>query len=286
MEILIVTGFFGAGKTSFIQHYLENRDKRVAILVNEFGDISIDGEVIKKGDLEIIELPGGCVCCTLRASIPDTVDKIYEELKPDLLVIEPSGVATPGNVLSAIENCRHRESYVIKPVICVIDADSFTEYSEEFGKFYIDQIETADVLLLNKIDLVEKGQLNEIERELERINPEAMIVRTVHGRFHSPEGEHRGVVRDRNFDMHFESISVIPNRKLSQKELKELLDRLAEGEFGRVIRAKGFVRCETFCRFQISGDRYEVQPWRETEPRAVFIGFDLNSEGIVGLFRE
>lgn len=285
MEILIVTGFFGAGKTSFIQQYLKKSDEKVAILVNEFGDISIDGEIIRKGDLEVVELPGGCVCCTLRASIPDTVDRIHEDFAPDLLIIEPSGVATPGNVLSAIENCRYRENYRIRPVICLIDAVSFTEYLEEFGKFYRDQIETADIILINKTDLVDEHKLDEIERELDKINPEALTVRTIYGRFHPPGGEHKNKTEDRDFDIHFDSVSVYPEKRFTLDELKKLLNRIVGGEFGRIIRGKGFVRCETYYKFQISGNEYEVERWKETTPRAVFIGSDLNPEDIVNLFK-
>ncbi len=285
MEILIVTGFFGAGKTSFIQQYLKKSGEKVAILVNEFGDISIDGEIIKKGDLEIVELPGGCVCCTLRASIPDTVDRIHEDFAPDLLIIEPSGVATPGNVLSAIENCRYRRNYRIRPVICLVDAVSFMDYLEEFGKFYVDQIQTADIILVNKTDLADKYRLDKIERELEKINPEALTVRTIYGRFHPPEGEHKHMSEDIDFDIHFDSVSVNPEKRFTLDELESVLDRIVSGEFGRIIRGKGFVKCETYYKFQISGNEYELERWTETTPRAVFIGSDLDPENIVNLFK-
>ena len=285
MEIVVVTGFFGAGKTTFILQYMTNYNGNVAVLVNEFGDLSIDGEVIKKGELEVIELPSGCICCSLRASLPETIDMIYENIKPDLLIIEPSGIATPGNVLSAIKDCKYAKEYIIKPVIGVVDSSTFWEFIDEFGKFYVDQIKTADIILLNKIDLVKLEDAERIEERLKILNPHALIVRTSYCKFFPENGVHERGVEDREFDVNLDALSIIPKKRFTKKELEGILSRIVGGEFGEMVRAKGFVECgENYYMFQISGKRYELVEWSSDKPKAVIIGIGLNKDGLRKLF--
>jgi len=301
MDIIIVSGFLGAGKTTFIlefiRRYAEDGERKIAVLVNEFGDLSIDGEVIRKGGLEVVELPSGCICCSLRASLPETIDMIYKSVKPDVLLIEPSGIATPRNVLVAIKKCRYAEKYTIRPVIGIVDATVFQEFVHEFGKFYRGQIETADILLINKIDLVSNEELDEIEKMMREINPQAMVVRTQYSKFVPEGGEHVGEVDDKEFSVEFgiplESLSLVPQKKFSRRELEELVEKLVKGECGKVIRAKGFVECDGLYMFQISGESYEIREWGivgqgvenlNPAPKAVFVGSDLKVEELKRVF--
>ena len=308
MDIIVVSGFLGAGKTTFIlefiKEYAENEGKRVAVLVNEFGELSIDGEVIRKGNLEIdevveiVELPSGCICCSLRASLPEAIDLIYESVKPDVLLIEPSGIATPANVLAAIKRCRHAGKYTIRPLIGIVDATVFQDFVDDFGEFYRNQVETADVLLVNKSDLVNDEELDEVERKVREVNPNALVVRTRFCRF-IPEGcEHSAEVEyeESGPEIPLESLSAVPERKFRREELEEFLKKLVNGEFGRIIRAKGFVECDGLCMFQVAGGRYEIVEWMgggkgkqevrnpEPTPRAVFVGKELKVEELKRVF--
>ena len=323
MDITIVSGFLGAGKTTFILEFIKRYSgdggKRVAVLVNEFGSLSIDGEVIRKGDLEVlevVELPSGCICCSLRASLPEAIDMIYESVKPDVLLIEPSGIATPANVLSAIKRCKHADKYIIRPVIGIVDATVFQEFVDDFGEFYREQIENAEVLLINKTDLVSDEELDEIEKRVREINPQALVVRTRYCRFTPEGGEHSGMecenhgehesVHESSYELPLESISIVPKRRFSEEELEEVLKRLVNGEFGEVIRAKGFVECDGsgggLCMFQVAGREYEIVEWRsddssrdlhetgspdpspEASPKAVFMGSGLKAEELKRVF--
>ena len=304
MDIIVVSGFLGSGKTTFIlefiREYTENHQKRVAVLVNEFGELSIDGEVIRKGNLgidevvEVVELPSGCICCSLRASLPEAIDMIYEDLKPDVLLIEPSGIATPANVLAAIKRCRHAEKYTLRPLIGIVDATVFQDFVDDFGEFYRNQVETADILLINKTDLVSDGELDEIEKKVKEINPNALVVRTHYCRFIPEGGEHVGEVEYGEVDSQIplESLAIVPERKFGKQELEELLERIVTGEFGRVIRAKGFVECHSLCMFQVAGGRYEIVEWEDNQvpgkarpaPKAVFAGTGLKVEELKRVF--
>ncbi len=291
MDILIVSGFLGAGKTTFILEFVrqyEKKDKKkIAVIVNEFGDLSIDGDIIRKDGFDVIELPSGCICCSLRASLPEAVDMIFEKIKPEVLLIEPSGIATPSNILDAIKSCRHVREYRIKPVICIVDASSFHDFFGDFGKFYIDQIKTADMILINKIDLVESEKVDEIERELMRINYHAIVLRSEYCKNIAENvGERLETdYKSSESELILESTSFIPQKKFTADELERIIRDIAGGKFGNVIRGKGFVECDGLCMFQISGENFEIKKIEESvKPKAVFIGDRLKTEKIKRLF--
>jgi len=215
-------------------------------------------------------------------------------LKPDVLLIEPSGIATPANVLAAIKRCRHAEKYTLRPLIGIIDATVFQDYVDDFGEFYRNQVETADILLINKTDLVSDEELDEIEKKVKEINPHAMTVRTRYCRFIPEGGEHAGEVEYEEVDSQIplQSLAIVPEKKFTKQELEEFLKKLVNGEFGRVIRAKGFVECDGLCMFQVAGGRYEIVEWGSNQvpgnlkpaPRAVFVGGGLKVEELMRVF--
>src|SRR5512140_184771 len=104
MKTTIVTGILGAGKTTFIQTFLKESKEKAVVLVNDFGRSGIDGDVFSAEGIEYIELPSGCVCCTLKVDLITTVQRIIRDFSPDHLVIEPSGIAAPSGVLEALES--------------------------------------------------------------------------------------------------------------------------------------------------------------------------------------
>ena len=300
MNIIIVSGFLGAGKTTFINEFINRRivdGKRFVVLVNEFGDISIDGDLVRKDGLEVIEMASGCICCSLRASLPEAIDMIFERFEPDVLLIEPSGIATPGNVLNSIKSSKFSDEYAIKSVICIVDATSFFDFAEDFGEFYREQIRESDIILINKIDLIDETEIGRIEKEIEKINPNAIAVRTTFCRYIPENSDHSVMVKstESNIELIMDSISVIPKRRFATEELKEILKDLIDGKFGRVVRAKGFVDCNELCMFQISGKNFEIIRIDEKNsrgsnvilsPKAVFIGEDLKKQEIQRIFQE
>src|SRR5213075_2290560 len=173
--ITLIPGPLGSGKTTLLRHILATRPAKIAIVMNEFGEMAIDTKVIEGKNVRIAELGGGCVCCSLLGEFEAAIDEIIEKVAPDRIVVETTGLAEPEalvfNIQEALPQCR------LDGVISVIDADMLVRFPE-LGHTTRLQIEGADILLLNKIDLVEPAQIEPLETKLHEINPIATIVRT------------------------------------------------------------------------------------------------------------
>src|SRR5213595_3996048 len=173
--ITLVTGPLGSGKTTLLRQILATRPAKIAIVMNEFGEIAIDTKVIEGKNMRIAELGGGCVCCSLLGEFEAAVTEIIEKVAPERIIVETTGLAEPEalvfNIQEALSQCR------LDGVVSVIDADMLVRFPE-LGHTMRLQIEGADILLLNKIDLVETAQIESLEAKLREINPNAAIVRT------------------------------------------------------------------------------------------------------------
>src|SRR5436309_14536667 len=173
--ITVITGPLGSGKTTLLRHILATRPAKIAIVMNEFGEIAIDSKVVEGKNGRITELGGGCVCCSLIGEFESAVNEIIQRVEPDIIVVETTGLAEPEalvfNIQEALPQCR------LDGVVSVIDADMLVRFPE-FGHTTRLHIESADILLLNKIDLVETAQIESLETKLRQINPTAAIIRT------------------------------------------------------------------------------------------------------------
>jgi len=166
--MVIVSGFLGAGKTSTILsavREISERGKKVAIIVNDFGQIGIDAKVMEKYGLEVKELAGGCICCTLGVSLLDTVQRIASAFRPDFIIMEPTGIADPGDILANMERYTGPAPESIK-VIHIIDAPRFEVVSRALGTIFAKHMEAADVMVINKIDEANNEQIETIEARL------------------------------------------------------------------------------------------------------------------------
>jgi|Deesub1362A_J573_1020465.scaffolds.fasta_scaffold00098_126 G3E family GTPase len=247
MKIKIICGFLGAGKTTLLRNILEESKEKTVVLINEMGDVAIDGAVITKyGALEVMELPSGCICCALRADLIRTVEEILKEINPARLIIEPSGIATPSNILESLKISKIYDSLEIEPVIGVIDATTFLNYykSGNLGNFFLDQITNSDILLINKCDLVSKEIIDEIEDIIKDLNRSAVIFRTVYCKTPLLEGKRERDVKPYYFDIHLDSFSFETENKFDNTKLKKFLSTLDSGEFGDIIRAKGIIKTD------------------------------------------
>src|SRR2546423_725945 len=174
--ITLITGPLGSGKTTLLRHILTTQRGKIAIVMNEFGEIVIDAKVIEGKNVRIAELGGGCVCCSLLGEFEAAVNEIIEKIAPERIVVETTGLAEPEalmfNIQEALPQCR------LDGVVSVIDADMLIRFPE-LGHTTRLQIEGADILLLNKIDLIEPEQIEPLEMKLREINRTAAIVPTV-----------------------------------------------------------------------------------------------------------
>jgi G3E family GTPase len=290
VKITIVSGMLGAGKTTFIQQYLGDAGERTVVLVNDFGKAGIDGEIFSQGGIESIELPSGCVCCTLKFDLITTVRRIIDTLSPGHLVIEPSGVASPSGVLEALEGVLTGTVTVVG----LIDASEFRELYESgmYGTFFQDQIVNADIILVNKADIAGETATNAAVEIVQGLNPRAVVFRTVRAVVNGPlpEGlEDRRQIHPFPSHFHFDTLSLKVKDGFALSRIHDFFADMAAGRYGDVVRAKALVRTgEGAFRFDLSYGKVETAAFENdiSAGRIVVIGERLEREGMMRLFGE
>jgi G3E family GTPase len=241
MKTTVVCGLLGAGKTTFIRNFVTGRTEKTVVLVNDFGKAGIDGEIFSAGGIDSVELPSGCVCCTLKFDLITTIQRIVKQFSPEHLLIEPSGVASPSGVLEALESASTGSASVIG----IVDATEFKELYESgmYGSFFEDQIVNSDVILVNKTDLANETMISAAERLIGSINPLAVLLRTVKATINIPlpEAPQHREIHSSGCHFHFETFSFKLTDRMELALVQTLFDDLSKGKFGRVARAKALV---------------------------------------------
>jgi G3E family GTPase len=284
----ILTGFLGSGKTTLLRHVLEHglRGKPVAVIMNEIGEVGIDGRVVTglSAVEKMVELSSGCICCSIDDYRFDlAIQEIIDTAKPHLIIIESTGLADPEPLAYRVKS----SGLGLDAVITVVDVANVDRQLAEADVARA-QIEAADFLVLNKLDLVGEEAVAKIERRVARLNPRAERFRTVRGAidsevlFATGVATYREWARTQSSHLHDDGIGSFlyrTPRALRQEPFEKLLRRLP----GDVLRAKGFVRFagrDWHCLFNFTCGRYELT-WLKlddaaaSESQAVFIGRGL-----------
>lgn len=178
-NVVILSGFLGSGKTTVLMRLIEHAratngpDYRMAIIENEIGSASVDSNIIQDAGYTVTEMLSGCVCCTLIGQLIPALEKLTEELDPDLIILEATGVATPETMRDNIVRYGGNPTRVVT----LVDASRWEKILRALRILLEAQIEPADVICINKMDLVDVAQLEEVERTVREINAIAPIVR-------------------------------------------------------------------------------------------------------------
>lgn len=181
--VTLIAGFLGAGKTTLLRHILSwpGDLSSTAVLVNEFGQIGIDGELLKGVGTPVVELTNGCICCTIQGDLLKSLKEIMTSFNPERLLIEATGVADPLEILAVLRNKELSDSMAIQKVVTVVDAD-FWENREYLGPLFFNQIRAAGLVLLNKVDLLAPEKVSIFLREIQETNPDTAAIPTHHCR--------------------------------------------------------------------------------------------------------
>ncbi len=179
--ITLLAGFLGAGKTTLLKRILSWKTdlSETVVLVNEFGDIGIDGALLQDSGSEVIELTSGCICCTLSADLHQSLTRIWERFKPRRILVEASGVADPKSITTVLQDPAIGQHMELNKIVTVLDAEIWGA-REVFGQLFYNQLEMADVILLNKIDLMAAQKIPQFLDEIHDVIPDCQVIPTIH----------------------------------------------------------------------------------------------------------
>jgi G3E family GTPase len=178
--VFLISGFLGAGKTTLLKQILawESDLSDTVILVNEFGKVGIDGDLLKNCGSDVVELSSGCICCTLSSDLQHSLERIWETYKPRKIFIEASGVADPTSILPVLRHPHLADCMQLQKVVTVLDVD-YWPARDHFGPLFYNQLETADLILLNKVDQVDAAEIPLYLKEIHDCIPDCRVVPTV-----------------------------------------------------------------------------------------------------------
>ena len=179
-KVTIISGFLGAGKTTFIKKLIEEiyKGQKVVLIENEFGEIGIDGGFLKDAGVQINEMNSGCICCSLVGDFGKALKQVSHDYAPDMIIIEPSGVGKLSDVIAAVENVKEEADLELENFITVADATKCKLYMKNFGEFFNNQIEHAGTIILSRTQNVSEDKLKKAIEMIRSLNADAHIITT------------------------------------------------------------------------------------------------------------
>ena len=291
MKILLVSGFLGAGKTTFIKEMAKNINLEFVVLENEYADIGVDGDFLDEKNLNVWEMSEGCICCSMKGDFKSSIKKIYSEINPEYLIIEPTGVGMLSSIVENIREIDNNDIEILNP-LTLIDVTSFNEYLETFNNFFIDNLKNTGKVILTKLENYNPFDIENIKDEILKINSDLEIITDDYRTF--PK-EWFGEILNKNIDnkiidKNFSLKTHINLRTFSKEnvnlktmdELGLLLNRLVNGDFGKIYRAKGIVKVDGYWgKFNLVYKNFEMEPVTDAKKtKIVIIGNNLDIDNL------
>ena len=311
----IITGFLGAGKTTFLNHFIKQKlPDRILVIENECGATNVDGALIMDAAEEVVELTAGCLCCSLSDGLLDILEEGYKRRDQfDRMIIETTGIADPSSIVQVfLQNPAVEKAYDLQQVICLVDADQLEEWLDEVEEA-LRQVVAADVLLVNKIDTVSAEKREQVYRLLEGINPHAKILTGSQGIFpveeimsvgttkpessehisHLHHHEHVHSGEGSNNSHKINTFTLTFPHPLDLNDLQLDLNRIVHLYRDQVYRVKGFIAIPGYPNrviLQSARSAFIItdgSPWEDEvnrEGKVVFIGRGIKKEVFEKMF--
>lgn len=319
VKIDIISGFLGAGKTTMIKKLLDEDvlGGRIAIIENEFGEISIDSNRLEESGVEIKSISSGCICCTLSGDFQLAIKELIKEHKPNRIIIEPTGLGKLSDIISTINMTKKTEDIEVDMAMTIVDVLEFEDFVEVFGDFFKDQIQYANAIALSKAQLTDESRVNNVINSIRDINADAAIIAFPWNELEAKDildaaklnkrnkhiyaldncdDEHNHAYHDHVHDHNHEEYSVNASfdycsfetmKTYSEEELVSVLNSLSNSKHGKVLRAKGSLLNDDkkWVDFDFTPSNYEVKVGKvKTIGQVTVIGIDLNKDSIRNLF--
>lgn len=322
-KIDIISGFLGAGKTTLIKKLLDEelQHEKVAVIENEFGQIGIDGKLLKGHNVKVEEINSGCICCSLQGDFSAAVKEILKNYQPDRIIIEPSGVGKLSDIFKICLGPYFQRLTVINMTVVVVDAVKFEMYLKNFGEFFHDQLEHAKTIILSRSQNLSTESLESVLQQLHTINSSANVMTTpwdqvsaqtiislaegnhtlnqelsqmqaelelhAHDHVHQCEDEHDHCQHHSASEI-FTAWGVETARRYSVQEASEILKQLRDKKYGLVIRSKGILPSYEgdWIQFDfVSGEISIKSAASDYNGRLCVIGKDIDPQKLSRLFK-
>ena len=299
IPVYIISGFLGSGKTTLIQSLLNRTDvSKVAVIENDFGEVSFDAAVLKRQGVRLEELPSGCICCTLVGNFKESLRTVLKDGSAELIVIEPSGVAKLSDIKALCESAEFAGKIGPLVTVTVVDGSMAVMYAENFGEFFVDQLREGQVIVVNRTD--DKEDEKELRQLLQRENKKAPILFEIpedfdfasfaslvagiktHGHLCTCGCGHDG--HDHHCHEHeevpFQTLTIRVDACRTEAEWEETLKRSLEAE-PNILRVKGIVKVPSgYATVQYSGHHIDISGTVEADTVMTFIGTSLSEEDL------
>ena len=357
LKIDVISGFLGAGKTTFIKRLLNTnlKDEKVVLIENEYGDVSIDTDLLKDSKIEVKELSQGCICCSLVGDFSKSLNEVINKFNPDRILIEPSGVGKLSDVIKAIQSAGLSD--YINSLVCMVDAKKAKMYDKNFGEFFIDQIQNAQTVVLSRMDIIKEENASNALDIIRKHNNHCVVITTpidklsdedllkayegfdinlIHdlnddeecgcghhhhdedgecgcghhhhdedekcgcghhhhdedekcgcGHHHHHEDEECGCGHHHHANEVFNSVGIETVKKYNLNELNKVLQNMANGSYGQIVRAKGIIQDTdgNWHVFNLTPEEVEIEDYKAIPMgKIVVIGAHIDEKEIKNLF--
>ncbi len=308
IKIDVISGFLGAGKTTFIKRIISAASKngeKIVVVENEFGEAGIDGKMLSQSGLEIYEISKGCLCCSLKNDFVSTLSEIITKLSPDRIIVEPSGIFVLSEIYDIMKIPEISSACFLNSVLTIVDSLHFSKFRNKYNFFFENQIKYSTKLVLSKTENADIEKIQDILKDIDRLNPQKTVVADSwlslsdddilsllnHDQNNSLNTNNKhnnrsklNVMLQKNHG--FNAFNIKPINETEQESLAEKLTILKSALFGKVLRAKGFIASHNgLLEFNYVDGEFDIKRTDvNIAPSINIIGEELNKESLSRLF--